>query len=474
MDEAKAELVVEEGAEKGRVLPLRASKVIEIGREGNLRLEDKGLSRHHCRIFWEEGSYRVEDLGSTWGTFVNGEKVRSYVLANGDRIKVGSHVLLFSAPEEEQMVELVPEEEQQPILDATIDVSTVSQAPRAAAAVPVDDDAPITGDATGDDLDEPVVPGQCANCGKPAERDEKISWEAEAAGLPARDYCSSCREQYPQLGRILANHLCEKVLGAGGMGIVYRGLHVVMGRRAALKTLRVLSDADPVMVKRLLREATAGGRIQHPNIVSVHDTGEQEQVAYVVMEYVRGENLAEALRREKKFPIARAVSFGIQAADALAAGFKLGYIHRDIKPENILLTAGDRVKVTDFGLAKNLKEGELGGLTKTGQVLGTMVYMPPEQIVSSKGSDQRADIYSLGATIFHLAAGRPPFDSRSAITLLMQIRTEPAPLLSSVVSGVPTGVDRVVDRCLRKDPAERYQAPDELAAELRAARAALR
>ena len=132
------------------------------------------------------------------------------------------------------------------------------------------------------------------------------------------------------------------------------------------------------------------------------------------------------------------------------------------------------MKVTDFGLAKNLKEGELGGLTRTGQVLGTMVYIAPEQIVSSKGTDQRADIYSLGATIFHLAAGRPPFDSKSAITLLMQIRTEPAPLLSSVLPGTPPEVDRIIDRCLRKDPADRYASPDLLAADLRAVRGKLK
>jgi len=280
-------------------------------------------------------------------------------------------------------------------------------------------------------------------------------------------------QQYPLLGRVLANHLCEKVLGAGGMGVVYRGTHVVMGRRSALKTLRVLEDADPIMVKRLLREATAGGRIHHPNIVAVHDTGEQDNIAYVVMEYVRGENLAEAMFREKKFPVKRALHMMTQVAEALASAFKLGYIHRDIKPENILLTRNDFVKVTDFGLAKNLKDGELGGLTRTGQVLGTMLYMPPEQIISSKGSDQRADIYSLGATFFHLVSGRPLFDSKSAITLLMDIRTKAAPDLSTVEQGIPPAVDRILQRCLKKNPAERYQTPDELVADLRAAKGSI-
>ena len=123
--------------------------------------------------------------------------------------------------------------------------------------------------------------------------------------------------------------------------------------------------------------------------------------------------------------------------------------------------------------AKNLKDGELGGLTRTGQVLGTMLYMPPEQIVSSKGSDQRADIYSLGATVFHLIAGRPVFDSKSAISLLMDIRTKNAPDLSSVEPAIPPAVDRVLQRCLQKKPEDRYQTPDELAADLRGVRATL-
>ena len=320
--------------------------------------------------------------------------------------------------------------------------------------------------------DDPVPPlGTCANCG--GTGGDPGTCEPPIPSLPPRSYCTNCREQYPLLGKVLANHFCEKVLGAGGMGIVYRGTHVVMGRTAALKTLKVLADADPVLVQRLLREATAGGRIQHPNIVSVHDTGEQDQIAYVVMEYVRGENLSEALRREKRFPLRRAVHFGMQVAEALAAGFKLGYIHRDIKPENILLMRGDVAKVTDFGLAKNLKEGELGGLTRTGQVLGTMLYMPPEQIVSSKGSDQRADIYSLGATVFHLATGRPPLDAKSAITLLMDIRTKEPPPLSSLVPGCPPEVDRILAKCMKKSPADRYQEPGELAKDLRSVLATL-
>jgi hypothetical protein len=472
VDGPKAEIVVESGSEKGRVVPLRPTKTIEIGREGNLRLEDAALSRRHARIRFDGGSYVVEDAGSTWGTFVNGTKVKSHTLASGDRIRLGSHILVFTIEEEEFIpsatVAALPFEEED---DDDIAVAPVTpEAVLLPPAEPTTAPKPEPDDA--EEVDETPVPGECYQCSKPAP-DPGAGAPPDALGNTPRSYCASCLQQYPLLGRVVANHLCQRVLGAGGMGVVYRGTHVVMGRRSALKTLRMLDDADPVMVKRLLREATAGGRIHHPNIVAVHDTGEQDGVAYVVMEYVRGENLSESLRRDKKFPVKRAVHMAEQVAGALAAAFKLGYIHRDIKPENVLLMRKDFIKVTDFGLAKNLKDGELGGLTRTGQVLGTMLYMPPEQIVAAKGSDQRADIYSLGATLFHLVAGRPVFDSKSAISLLMDIRTKVAPPLSSVEAGVPESVDRILARCLQKKVEDRYQSPEELAADLHAARAAM-
>ena len=493
MDGPKAEILIEEGAEKGRVVPIRPDKALELGREGNFRLDDRSLSRRHAKITWDGETYKLEDIGSTWGTFVNGVKVKQVPLKDGDRIRVGNHLMRFQVHEDEvptatpsgpvmiptprapvmasASMSGLPPTEKPAVVEVESD-DDIPAAPVRALAVPddePDEPAPSHDSADSHDAEDPedrVPRGTCFNCGKAVGPDDNRAGPGPD-GPQTRSYCGSCRQQYPLLGRVLANHLCEKVLGAGGMGVVYRGSHTVMGRKVALKTLKVLDSADPTMVKRLLREATAGGRIQHPAIVSVHDTGEQENIAYVVMEFVKGENLSDALRREKRFPVLRGLKFAVQVADALAAAFKLGYIHRDIKPENILLAGGDAVKVTDFGLAKNLKDGELGGLTRTGQVLGTMLYMPPEQIISSKGSDQRADIYSLGATLFHLISGRPPLEAKSAIALLMDIRTKEPPSLSSLVPDCPPGLDQVVARCLKKNPAERYQAPDELARDLR-------
>ncbi len=508
-EERHGELVVETGEDAGQVYPLRPGKLVVIGREGNFRISDPAISRRHCEISFHEGVYWVQDAGSRWGTFVNETQIQSHALVAGDRIRVGQHVIRFDMDEPPPPVAplhvatpapllLMEEDEEEDLRTAppTLTPASVSLDPEPGGAVadggvagwghddgipevvPVVAAAPVSGAPPS--LTPPPAPpefvvpeGCCGSCRRPIPMAEDRTMVADPTASPgaSQTYCPSCLAQYPLLGQVLANHLCRRVLGAGGMGVVYLGEHTVMGRLAALKTLKVMASAEPVLVQRLLREATAGGRINHPNIVSVHDTGEQGEVAYVVMEYVPGENLADALDREGRFTPSRALHFATQIADALAAAFWLGYIHRDIKPENILLMSGDVVKVTDFGLAKNLKEGELGGLTRTGQVLGTMVYIAPEQIVSSKGSDQRVDIYSLGATFFHLIAGRPPFDAREPIRLLMQIRKEEPPPLRSLVPEVPEVLEAIITRCLRKDPAERYQRPEDLLADLIAARA---
>jgi pSer/pThr/pTyr-binding forkhead associated (FHA) protein len=532
----KAEFVIVDGLEKGRVLPLRPHKPIELGREGNFRLEDPALSRHHCSIEYINGAYHLTDKGSSWGTYVNDVKISNHVLNDNDRVRVGNHTMLFHLGEmmseapaapyvptprapivvpDEPLVVLEEEEliaEEDSLADPTLTPGAVNgsdipaapvsgafekkdlfqdeaaqaeaaaplaAAPAAAAAAPAaepaggPDNVPIPG------LDVPPpepdvknpLPGVCWNCEEdiPADNLDKTVVADDLPSMDEPTYCSGCRDRYPQLGETLANHVCEKVLGAGGMGVVFRAKHKFLGRYTAVKTLKGLGQGDPTLVQRLLREATAGGRIQHPAIVSVADTGEENETAYVVMEYVQGEDLSEALKREEKFSIKRATAFTLQVCDALVAAFKLGYIHRDIKPENVLLMKGDHVKVTDFGLAKNLKEGELSGLTRTGQVLGTMVYIAPEMIIDSKAGDQRADIYSLGTTYFQLMTGRPPFDTKSAVQLLMQIRKEQPPKLRSLVPDAPESIERIIDKCLMKAPEDRYQTPDELLVDLKKA-----
>ena len=313
MGEPNAEILVEDGKERGRVVALRPTKTVEIGREGNFRLDDSALSRRHARVWFDGTGYRLEDAGSSWGTFVNGMRVKSHALRHGDRIRLGGHTLLFTVSGEAAAPHPVEETEDIPM------------APKAGPAIPAIPAAPAARvvepptatpahlapmhEPEDEEADAPVPDGVCFNCGKQAPP-RAPGAPPDPLGHEPHCYCGSCAQQYPFLGRVLANHLCEKILGAGGMGVVYRGTHVVMGRFAAMKTLRIMDDADPTLVKRLLREATAGGRIHHPNIVAVHDTGEQDGEAYVVMEYIRGENLAEALRHERKFPVARAVHMG--------------------------------------------------------------------------------------------------------------------------------------------------------------------
>ncbi len=439
-DRPKAELHVEDGPDAGQYFTIRPSKVVVVGREGNFRLQDPTLSRRQAEIAWNGTGYVLRDLGSRSGTFLNERQVKESPLADGDRIRVGAHLIRFH-------------------VEAWEDPSEVPEAAPAEASPATDEAIPVA----------PISGPICQNCRKDLP---EVPPDRTTAATGEGGYCRECRDEFPLLGTVLANYRCDRVLGSGGMGVVYRAAHAVLGRPAAFKVLKGIAAADPVQVQRLLREATAAGRVRHPNIVEVLDTGEANGTAYVVMELVEAEDLATIVERDGKIPPGRAVRIGIQVAEALAAAFGQGFIHRDIKPENILLTRDGRVKVTDFGLAKNLKEGAEGGLTQTGQVLGTMFYIAPEGIMSSKHSDQRADIYSLGATLYTLMAGRPPFFSREVMRLIMAIRKEEPPALSSLVPGVPAEIERIVMRCLRKEPGDRYQTPEELLADLRRVRAA--
>jgi serine/threonine-protein kinase len=193
---------------------------------------------------------------------------------------------------------------------------------------------------------------------------------------------------------------------------------------------------------------------------------EENGLRYLVMEFVPGNNVAQLLDHG---PIEehRAAGIAIQVARALDHAHRSEIVHRDIKPANILVTAEGVAKLGDLGLAKNI-DGD-ASQTEEGMAMGTPFYVSPEQARGERRVDIRSDIYSLGATLFHLLSGRPVFDSKSAITVLMDIRTKPAPDITTVEPAVPASVARVLQKCLAKKPEDRYQTPDELAVDLRTA-----
>jgi non-specific serine/threonine protein kinase len=263
----------------------------------------------------------------------------------------------------------------------------------------------------------------------------------------------------------------EGVLGEGGMGTVYRGVHVALERPVAVKLIRPSLVRMPGAVERLRREALAVARLRHPNVVAVYDFGSSEATgAYIVMEYVDGETLADVLAREKPMRLAAADELLAQIAAAAHAAHEVGVVHRDLKPQNILLEKGaaPRVKVLDFGVAKLLEAQPAGpASTVDGVFIGTPLYGSPEQ-ANGTGCDARSDVYALGCILYEMVAGRPPFVGPGVQRILAQHASERPEPPSRLNDTLPEWLDAVVMRALDKSPEKRFQTAAGLAEALTA------
>ena len=272
------------------------------------------------------------------------------------------------------------------------------------------------------------------------------------------------------VGRELGDYRLMQLIGEGGMGWVYLARHARIGRRVAIKMLRPELNADPVAVRRFFEEARAVNRIQHDNIVQVHDFVENEGGAtYLVLELLVGQDLLGLLEADASpLPLERSLDIMAQAATALAEVHECGVVHRDLKPENIFLVerAGqpDLVKLLDFGIAK-LRGGSNGRITKAGTSLGTPDYIAPEQALGAD-VDHRADIYSFGVILYELVTGQRPFASDD-VTLTIARQVTEVPRRPSELRSLPRALDELVMCCLAKRPSERPQTMGEVGVRLR-------
>jgi len=273
-------------------------------------------------------------------------------------------------------------------------------------------------------------------------------------------------------GRKLGNYEVLDKLGEGGMGEVWRARDSRLNRDVAVKVLPESVSGDPARRIRFEQEARALGTLNHPNIVAVYDIGQTDGQAYIVSELVDGDSLRKVIDRGP-IPNRRLLDIAVQTAEALAAAHALGIVHRDLKPENIMVTNSGRVKVLDFGLAKQNppktanEETATIMLSQPGMVLGTVGYMSPEQ-VRAEAVDARSDIFSFGCVLFEMATARHAFEGRTAADVISAVlKEEPADIAASN-SAVPPSLDAIVRRCLEKNPAQRFQSAADLAFALRA------
>ena len=272
----------------------------------------------------------------------------------------------------------------------------------------------------------------------------------------------------PVEGEVLAGkYRIERVLGRGGMGVVLAAKHLQLGQRVAIKLL--LENATQDIVSRFIREARAAVRLRSEHAARVLDVGDlPDGSPFMVMEYLEGNDLSHLLRSGGALPVADAVLYLLHTCEAMAEAHANGIIHRDLKPANLFLTRGadgaQTIKVLDFGISKTLNdENDEMQLTKTTALLGSPLYMSPEQLRSAREVTVQSDIWSLGAILYQLLAGEVPFNTRTFSELIMMVNIQPPPAMATLRAGIPPGLEAAALRCLEKSPAARFANVGELA-----------
>jgi serine/threonine protein kinase len=271
------------------------------------------------------------------------------------------------------------------------------------------------------------------------------------------------------LSILAKNYQIENEIGRGGMGVVYLATDKRLNRKVAIKVLSLTPSneaevSSDEIITRFQREAKSVARLSHPNIVTIFDIGEEDNKYYMIMEFLEGKTLAALLEEKKRLSPLLAVSIGIQLCNALEYAHANGIIHRDIKPENIILTRAGVAKLTDFGIAQFNKEQIK--LTQAGALLGSFMYIPPEQLEDSASVDARADIYSLGITIYEIMSGVLPFEAESVSQYFLKILSEKPRKLSSFYSDIPEILDPIIEKAIFRIAAGRYQTAKEMAIDL--------
>jgi WD40 repeat protein len=337
-----------------------------------------------------------------------------------------------------------------------------------------------------DETDSAVIEGHLADCPacrtavEAAADDSLVSLLRSAAGQPRTEGLASAGESAgPGVPAALEDHpryRVRELLGVGGMGAVYRAEHQLMARPVALKVINKSLTDNPAAVERFRREVRAAARLVHPNIVHAYDAEQAGDSHFLVMEYVEGTTLARLVAERGPLPVAEACDYIRQAAQGLQHAHEEGMVHRDIKPHNLMRTPDGRIKILDFGLARFAREsapaaaGAADGtgpaapwLTDADTVMGTPDYIAPEQVANAHAADIRADIYSLGCTLYDLLAGHAPFPDGTAVEKVAAHARQAPRRLTELRDDVPAALARVVGRMMAKDPAQRYPTPAEVA-----------
>jgi serine/threonine protein kinase len=327
--------------------------------------------------------------------------------------------------------------------------------------------APLISDAPEGAICEDCAAAQQPLPGAESEATTQDDTHARTPHTPSsqvRTPGGSVRGQAPAMAERIGDFEVLGKLGQGGMGAVYRARQMSLDRPVALKILPSQFEEDETYVTRFRREASTAASLNHPNLVRVYASGEADGCHYIAMELVEGENLRQRLKRLGPMPPLEVLTIGLQVARGLQCGWQTAQlIHRDIKPSNLYITEAGEVKVGDLGLAKSLLANTTG-VTHTGAAIGTPHYISPEQARGEKSLDLRADLYSLGCTLYELLTGKTPYQGTDALSIINMHITGPPPAIMKVMPECPVPLGRIVNKMVRKARHERHQTYEELIA----------
>ena len=408
------------GPYKGHVFPFNQRDTFLIGRTNDAHLclpDDRFFSRNHCLLEIDPPRCFLRDLGSSNGTFVNGERVNETFLKHGDQIQGGETVLL---------VEVIADQ-------AEHRIDSKARPPA-------------------------VVIVECLNCGRREQA------QASTPDEHMTFLCEDCREELKRSPQPIPGYEMLRVLGRGGMGCVTLACDKTSGRAVAIKTLLPECAVSDKAMRRFLREIEVAASLRHPNIVEFLDRGTHNGIVYLVTEFVDGPDASKlADEHGGKLSCPVAMSIVLQVLDALSYAHSQGFIHRDIKDQNILITGSERdplAKLTDFGLAKSFAQSGMSGVTMAGEAAGTIAYMPPEQLRNFRDVRPQSDIYAVGMTAYSLLTGEIALDlagKSSVAETVKAIFEQPSIPLGQRAPYLPSAVCEIVDRALHKDQSQRWQ-----------------
>ncbi len=423
-------LEVLQGSSKGRSFIFDRHDTFIVGRSRFVHCsmpEDMALSRDHFMLEINPPQCELRDLGSTNGTFVNNQRVERIRLASGDMIAAGQNVFRVK-------VDQAP-------LSGTVPVSPSSG-----------------GSGSGGDG---LVAIRCAGCLAPAPQNVTIAGPVQGDKTEVVEWwCPQCRSEVAALPQPVPHYTTLREIGRGAMGVVYQARHNQTGQMVALKLIVPETATTRTAIDRFYREMSVISQLTHPNIVEWYEQGMTRGQFWFAMEYVAGPNL-EALAKEQPgcYPTDQACRLTCQILKGLDQAHRMGFVHRDIKPENVLIARtpeGLIAKISDFGLAKSFRGVGLSGLTFSGEMRGTVPFMPPEQMLDFKTVTPLADLYATAATLYYLLTCKYIYDEPAGggdlIRMLLEEEHVPIRVRRS---DVPLPLATIIEQCLARDPTRR-------------------